>query len=402
MDSAVDSTGGFAGARGVVQGDQVAIPAVFMRGGASKAIVFHEADLPRDSAARDAIFLAAMGSPDPNERQLDGMGGGRSSLSKVCIVERSRTPDADIDYTFGQVEVCSARVDYKGSCGSMASAMGPFAVDEGLVAAPVDGEAVVRIRDVNADKIIVSRFAMRGGKAAVAGDLRIDGIGGSGAPVRLEFHAPGGAQTGRLLPMGAVVDTIEVEGIGTVEYSFVDAANPVMFVDAASMGLAGTELPQEVEAEPGLLERIERLRRSVTVKAGAAPDVEAAAGVSLPRIAFVSAPRRSETISGGVLEEGDTDILIRMIGRGRPHPAVPVTTALCLAVACRIPGTIPNRLLSARAREGGAIVVGHPSGSWTISARVRPEGTGFFAEAAGVEMTARRLFQGAVLVPAVA
>lgn len=392
----------FAGGRGLVQGDQVAIPAVFMRGGASKAIVFHAADLPREVAARDAIFLAAMGSPDPNERQLDGMGGGLSSLSKVCIIERSGVPGVDIDYTFGQVEVRTAKVDYKGSCGSMASAMGPFAVDEGLVDAPADGEAVVRIRDVNADKIIVSRFRTRGGKAAVAGDFTVDGIGGSGAPVRLEFQSPGGAQTGRLLPMGVMVDSVTVEGIGAVGYSFVDAANPVMFVDAAAMGLTGTELPHEIEAEPGLLERIERLRRSVTVKAGAAADIAAAAGVSLPRIAFVSSPRRSGTISGRVLEKDDTDILIRMIGRGRPHRAVPVTTALCLAVACRMPGTIPNRLLSARARRGGDIVVGHPSGSWSVAARVGQEGEDFVAEMAGVQMTARRLFQGAVLVPAAA
>lgn len=392
----------FAGERGLVQGDQVAIPAVFMRGGASKAIVFHAADLPKDVAGRDAIFLAAMGSPDPNERQLDGMGGGLSSLSKVCIVERSSVPGVDVDYTFGQVEVRAARVDYKGSCGSMASAMGPFAVDEGLVAAPTDGEAVVRIRDVNADKIIVSRFGTRGGKAAVAGDFAVDGIGGSGAPVRLEFRSPGGAQTGRLLPMGTATDSVEVAGLGPVEYSFVDAANPVMFVDAAAIGLTGTELPHEIEAEPGLLERIERLRRSVTVKAGAARDMAAAAGVSLPRIAFVASPRRSGTISGRILGQGDTDILVRMIGRGRPHRAVPVTTALCLAVACRLPGTIPHRLLSARARQGGDIVVGHPSGSWSVSAGVAQQGQDFVAEMAGVQMTARRLFQGAVLVPAAA
>jgi 2-methylaconitate cis-trans-isomerase PrpF len=392
----------FAGARGLVQGDQMAVPAVFMRGGASKAIVFHAADLPKDVAARDAIFLAAMGSPDPNQRQLDGMGGGLSSLSKVCIIERSSVPDADIDYTFGQVEVRAAIVDYKGSCGSMASAMGPFAVDEGLVDAPKDGEAVVRIRDVNADKIIVSRFRTRAGKAAVAGDFTVDGIGGSGAPVRLEFQSPGGAQTGKLLPMGTTVDSVAVEGIGVVDYSFVDASNPVMFVDASAMGLTGTELPHEIEAKPGLLERIEWLRRSVTVKAGAAEDIAAAAGISLPRIAFVARSRRSETISGRVLGKDDTDILIRMIGRGRPHSAVPVTTALCLAVACRLPGTIPNRLLSARARQGGDIVVGHPSGSWSVSARVEQKGKEFAAEMAGVQMTARRLFQGAVLVPATA
>lgn len=382
-----------------VQADQIAVPAVFMRGGASKALVFHARDLPADRTARDRIFLAAMGSPDPNERQLNGMGGGLSSISKVCIIERSKVPGVDIDYTFGQVEVREPRVDYNGSCGSMASAMGPFAVDEGLVDAPANGEATVRIRDVNADKVIVSRFAMRGGKAAVTGSFAVDGIAGTGAAVRLEFQSPAGSQTGKLLPVGGVVDTIDVDGIGAIEYSFVDAANPVMFVDAGAVGLSGAELPEEIEAIPGLLARIETIRRHVTVKAGAAPDLEAAGSVSLPRIAFVSRSARTKTLSGRVLEAGDTDIMIRMIGRGRPHRAVPVTTALCLAVACRLAGSVPNRLLGDRAKKGGDIVVGHPSGAWSIAAQVSDTPTGFHAEMAAVQMTARRLFQGEVLVP---
>ncbi|HWA48477.1 MAG TPA: PrpF domain-containing protein [Dongiaceae bacterium] len=382
------------------QPEQIAVPAVFMRGGTSKALVFHRKDLPADRAAWDPIFLAAMGSPDPNGRQLDGMGGGLSSLSKVCIIERSSVPDADIDYTFGQVEVRDGRVDYKGSCGSMASAMGPFAVDEGLVAAPTDGEARIRIRDVNTGKLIVSRFPMRGGRAAVAGDLAIDGIAGTGAPVRLEFQAPGGAATGKLLPMGNAVDTVDVAGIGPIAYSFVDAANPVMFVAAETIGLTGAELPEQIESVPGLLARIETIRRHVTVKAGAAPNLESAGKVALPRIAFVAASARSATLSGRTLEATDTDIMIRMIGRGVPHRAVPVTTALCLAVACRIPGTIPHRLLSARARASEDILVGHPSGAWSIAARVTNAKDGFHAEMAAVQMTARRLFQGEVLVPA--
>jgi hypothetical protein len=384
----------------VVADEQVAVPAVFMRGGASKALVFHARDLPTDNAYRDAIFCAAMGSPDPNGRQLDGMGGGLSSLSKICIIEKSRLPDVDIDYTFGQVEVRDARVDYHGSCGSMASAMGPFAVDEGLVTAPRDGEAVVRIRDTNADRIIVSRFPVRNGKAAVTGDLEVDGVGGRGAPVRLEFQSPGGGHTGRLLPMGNVVDTVDVPGFGAVDYSFVDAANPVMFVRAERVGLKGTELPDEIEAMPGMLDLFERIRRQVTLKAGAAPNYDAAGKVSLPRIAFVCAPAQSKTISGRVLAADDTDIIIRMIGRGVPHLSVPVTTALCLAVACRIPGTIPNQLLSERARNGDGIIVGHPSGAWMTAASISETNDGgFHADMAGLSMTARRLFKGEVLAP---
>jgi len=379
-------------------GDQLALPAVFMRGGASKAVVFKRRDLPDDCAHWDALFLSLMGSPDPYGRQLDGMGGGNSSLSKVCIIDKPSRPDADIDYTFGQVEIGAARVDYKGSCGSMATAMGPFAVDEGLVAAPAEGEATVRIHDVNARKIIVSRFPVRHGKAAVAGDIAMDGVAGTGAPVSLDFLDPGGAATGLLLPTGAVTDEINVEGLGTVAFSFVDASNPVMFVEAASMGMHGTELPAEIESTPGLLERIDLLRRSVTVKVGAATDLEAARAVSLPRIAFVAAPRDSETLSGSRLQASDLDILVRMIGRGKPHRAVPVTTALCLAVACRLPGTLPRRLLSESAARS-AIRIGHPSGTWSVDAEVEENQGTWHARSATATMTARRLFEGHVLVP---
>ena len=218
-------------------------------------------------------------------------------------------------------------------------------------------------------------------------------------PFAWSSSLPAAAATGKLLPTGNVVDWVEVPGIGTIEYSFVDAANPVMFVAAEAVGLTGAELPDQIESVPGLLDRIELIRRHVTVKSGAAPDIAAAAKVSLPRIAFVAESARAATLSGRVLEAGDTDIMIRMIGRGLPHRAVPVTTALCLAVACRLPGTIPNRLLSARARHGSDIVVGHPSGAWTVAARVSDTDGGFNAEMASVQMTARRLFQGEVLVP---
>jgi 2-methylaconitate cis-trans-isomerase PrpF len=328
------------------------------------------------------------------------MGGGGSSVSKVCIVNRSSRPDADIDYLFGQVEIGAARVDYKGRCGSMASAIGPFAVDEGLFEVPYDGEATVRIHDVNVDRIIVSRFSVRRGKAMVGGELAIDGVSGTGAPIRLEFENPGGGATGKLLPMGAPLSHVDVQGIGRVAYSFVDATNPVMFVDASDMGLTGTETPTEIENVSGLLSRIENVRRHVTVAFGAAPDLDVAGSVSLPRIAFLAAPARYASLSGQSIPGEASDIMIRMIGRGIPHRSVPVTTALCLATACRIPGTVANRLLGETARGAETIRVAHPSGVWEMAARVRDTPQGPYAEMAGAAMTARRLFQGEVMVPA--
>src|ERR1700712_576607 len=198
----------------------LAFPAVFMRGGTSRAVMFHARDLP-DRGEWDPIFLAAMGSPDPNGRQLNGMGGGISSLSKICILAPSDRPDADIDYTFAQVQIQQAAVGYRGNCGNMSSAVGPFAVDEGLVR-PDGDTAVVRIFNTNTSKIIRSTFPLHDGRAAVDGDLSIPGVAGTGAPVRLDFLSPGGAVTGRLLPTGHVVNRLQMPGLGALEVSRVD------------------------------------------------------------------------------------------------------------------------------------------------------------------------------------
>ncbi len=210
---------------------QESIPAVFMRGGTSKAIMFHARDLPADRAAWDALFTVAMGTPDPCGRQLDGMGGGVSSLSKVCVLAPSTREDADVDHTFGQTLIRESRVGYRGNCGNMSSSVGPFAVEEGLVDASGDS-ATVRIYNTNTKKIIHGTFPVEEGRARYDGNLAIPGVGGTGAPVRLDFIEPGGATTGRLLPTGWVVDRLEVPGLGVVEASLVDAANAAVFVRA--------------------------------------------------------------------------------------------------------------------------------------------------------------------------
>ena len=227
----------------------LALPAVFMRGGTSRAVMFHQRDLP-ERGQWDPIFLAAMGSPDPNGRQLNGMGGGISSLSKICVLAASERPDADIDYTFAQVQIQQAAVGYRGNCGNMSSAVGPFAVDEGIVR-PNGDTAVVRIFNTNTSKIIRSTFPLVEGRAAVDGDLAIPGVAGTGAPVRLDFLSPGGAVTGKLLPTGHPVDRLDVPGIGPIDISMVDAANPCVFVRAKDIGLTGNELPEALDADAG-------------------------------------------------------------------------------------------------------------------------------------------------------
>ena len=367
------------------------IPAVYMRGGTSKALVFRVSDLPEDRAQRDAIFLAAMGVPDPNGRQLDGMGGGLSSLNKVCIVGPPSRPDADVDYTFVQLGVDAPLVDYGGNCGNMSSAIGPYAVEEGLVPRPADGEAAVRIHNTNTGKIIVARFPVRDGALAAEGDFALDGVAGTAAPVRLEFVEPGGAKTGRLLPTGNSVDVLDVEGLGPVEASCIDAANPCVFVAAEAVGKSGAELPMELERDSAFLAAMEAIRQAGSVRMGLAPDPAAAAKLaSIPKVAMICASGDAPTISGRPLTAAEADIGIRMISVGQPHRAVPITGAICLAVAARVPGSIPHRLCAA---GSGPIRIGHASGTTVVDADV----TDGVARLGAVYRSARRLFEGNVI-----
>jgi 2-methylaconitate cis-trans-isomerase PrpF len=377
--------------------------AVFMRGGTSKAIVFHAADLPDDRADWAPIFTAAMGSPDPNGRQLDGMGGGVSSLSKVCVVGPPSRADADVDYTFAQIAIGAAAVDYAGNCGNMSSAIGPFAVDEGLVPRPGGDEAVVRIHNTNTGKIIVARFPVVEGRSAVEGDEAIDGVAGTAAAVRLDFADPGGAKTGRLLPTGRATDLLDIPGIGAIRASLVDAANPTVLLAAADLGMSGVEMPDALERDTALLARLEAIRQHAAVAMGLAPDLAAAAHVaSIPKIALLAAPIQTRALSGRVIAADEVDIVARMISVGQPHRAVPITAALCLAVGCRIAGSIAQSLVRPSNDPTARLRIGHPSGVMMVAADVRITAHGIEVPSATVFRTARRLFQGEVLYPSIA
>jgi 2-methylaconitate isomerase len=379
---------------------QIRIPAVFMRGGTSNAVVFNQKDLPRDRALWDEIFLAAIGSPDPYGRQLDGMGGGISSLSKVCVVGPSSRPDADIDYTFAQVAVKEEKVDYSGNCGNMSSAMGPFAIDEGLVRAS-GKDALVRIYNTNTRKIIWARFAMDEGLAAVDGDLAIPGVSGTGAPVKLEFREPGGATTGKLLPTGRVADVLEVPGHGRFNVSMVDAANACCFVRADELGLMGTEMPEALDANTALLERLAAIRLSASIAMGiAASREEAIAKRVVPFIGFVSAPQSAKTLTGESIDAGQIDLTGRMISNGQPHRALPLTASLCMAVAARLEGSVVHAVTRKTQNPEAPIRIAMPSGVLTVAATVRQQGGNWVAEQGAFYRTQRRMFDGYVYVRA--
>ena len=371
------------------------IPAVFMRGGTSKALMFHSRDLPDDQSQWAALFGAAMGSPDEYGRQLDGMGGGVSSLSKVCVLAPSSRPAIDVDYTFAQVQVKSPTVDYRSNCGNMSSAVGPFWLDEGRVEA--DGDSItVRIFNTNTAKVIHSTFPVEDGRARYAGDLAIPGVSGSGAPIRLDFLDPGGATTGHLLPSGNVTDHLAIDGLGELAVSLVDAANATVFVRARDVGLTGLELPTDLEARPDVLELLERIRQAASVRMGISADVAAAARTaSVPFICLVSPPTDTPTLAGALIHRDDADVLARALSNGQPHRALPLTVSLCLGVAARITGSVVAEALSPATAEQ-LIRIAMPSGVLGVNARVTHDADQWVAHAGTFYRTARRLFDGRV------
>ncbi|WCM25863.1 hypothetical protein NDN01_17770 [Sphingomonas sp. QA11] len=376
---------------------QISIPAVFARGGTSKALIFHERDLPTDRELWPALFMRAMGTPDPSVRQLDGMGGGLSSLSKVCVISPPTRADADVDYLFVQIGVTEAKVSFDGNCGNMSSAIGPFAVEEGMISA-VGEEAIVRIHNVNTNRIIRSQFPVHGGLPCSHGDLTIPGVAGTGAPIKLVFESPGGAATGRLLPTGNTIDLLLPEVGDPIEASIVDAANPVCFVRAADLGLTGVESPIDLDKRTDVLERLTAIGAAALALLPAKPGASTKPK-RLALISMVAPSKAARTLGGEEIVAADADFAVRMISSGQPHRASPLTGAICAGVASAIAGTL---VAEARGPNWSthAIRIATPSGVLTVAADVAEDDGGWVAREGSVYRTQRRLFQGAVLVPA--
>ena len=373
------------------------VPCIFYRGGTSKGMFFHPHHLPQDRAEIDKILLAAIGSPDPYGRQLNGMGGGLSSLSKAVIIGPSTHPDADVDYTFIQLAVDAPVADWTNNCGNLSSAVGHFAVDEGLVPAR-DGEVLVRIHQTNTKKLIHSRFQVKNGKAVTTGDYVIAGVAGGGGRIRLDFLSPDGAVTGKLLPTGNAVDIIDLGADGVFEATLIDATSPIVYVQAEALGISGAESPDDIEAMPGIMDRLEKIRRAGGVLMGIAATPEKV-GLQTPRIAMVARARDFKSLDGEMLKAGSFDIATRMISMGRVHRAIPGTGGLNLGVATQVPGTVPHQL-SRPANAAGEVRVANPSGLVSVGAVVRNDNGRWTADSAVLFRTARRLMQGEVAVPA--
>ena len=378
---------------------QKRIPTVLMRGGTSKGLFFHDNHLPTDPATRSRVILAAFGSPDHNRRQIDGVGGGVSTTSKVAIISPSESPDYDVVYNFGQVSIDRPIVDFKGNCGNISSAVGPFAVDEGLVNA-VEPITRVRIHQINTNKLIIAEVPVKDGRFADEGDYAIAGVPGTYARIALRFADPGGSLTGRLFPTGNRRDTIEIPGHGSIAITIIDAANPVVQVRAEEIGLLGTEI-DEIDADDEIKMTLEAIRCKAAVLIGLAASEKEATERSqaVPKIAFVSAPRPYTLPGGQTVAAQDIDLVARIMSMGTLHRSYAVSGGVCTVGAAMIPDTVVFDLLNADARRNDLLRIGHPGGVIDIGAVVEIDGDRCVYKEAVIGRTARRLMEGYVLVP---
>ncbi len=337
-----------------------AVKCTIMRGGTSKGLFFIESELPAREEGRDELLLELMGSPDVN--QIDGLGGAVSVTSKVAIIAPSDRADADVEYTFAQVSVDKPIVSYKGNCGNISSAVGPFAIEKGLVKTE-EGITKVRIHNTNTDKIIVAEVAVEDGCVKYTGDFAIAGVPGTASRIKLRFLDPAGSVTGKLLPTGKPVDVISVDGLGDIAVSIVDAANPLVFIKYADVGLTGTESTEQINEDHVLLARLEEIRGKAAVMLGFTRDYKDAAWSTptIPKLAMVGPSCSYETASGSRIEAEDIDFRGYMMSMQKAHPSYAMTGAMCTAAAAVIKGTVVNEVISEKA-DLESIRIGHPNG----------------------------------------
>ena len=362
-----------------------------MRGGTSKGIFLMEEDLPQDPELRDRIILAIFGSPDI--RQIDGLGGADSLTSKLALIRPSKEPNRDVDYTFGAVGIDRPFVDYSANCGNISSAVGPYAIDKGLVRAE-EPFTIVRIFNTNTQKMIYSKVPIKKGKVVSEGDYAIDGVPGAGAKIELSFMDPGGAATGKLLPTGNVLDEVKLETGEKFCVTIVDAGNPTAFVRAEELGLKGTELPSDFDQDVANKAILEAIRQKVGELVGIP------ASPSIPKISFIAAPQNFRTVAGQEIRRENVSFLARVMAMGKMHRAFAITAGIPAAIGAILPGSSIHQVI------GGAsdnlmertVNIGHPAGVMDVGVEAKRERGQFRVIGCTVGRTARMIMEGRVYV----
>lgn len=383
---------------------QTKIPATYMRGGTSKGVFFNLSDLPEAAqqagTVRDNLLLRVIGSPDPYGKQTDGMGGATSSTSKTVILSKSQQADHDVDYLFGQVSIDKAFVDWSGNCGNLSSAVGSFAISNGLVDAsrlPENGIATVRIWQANIKKTIVSKVPMTNGEVQETGEFELDGVTFPAAEVQVEFIDPAAADSA-MFPTGNLVDDLEVPGVGTFSATMINAGIPTIFLNASDIGYTGTELQADINSDEKALTMLETIRAHGALKMGLIETLEEAASRQhTPKVAFVGKPQSYTASSGKLVNKDDVDLVVRAMSMGQLHHAMMGTAAVAISVASAIPGTLVN--LAAGGGERDSVIFGHPSGTLKVGGQATQDNGQWTAQKAIMSRSARVLMEGWVRVP---
>ncbi|MFJ2691825.1 2-methylaconitate cis-trans isomerase PrpF [Pseudomonas sp. NPDC087336] len=387
---------------------QIKIPATYMRGGTSKGVFFSLNDLPEvaqvPGPARDALLLRVIGSPDPYDKQIDGMGGATSSTSKTVILSKSTKADHDVDYLFGQVSIDKPFVDWSGNCGNLTAAVGSFAISNGLVDAsriPNNGIAVVRVWQANIGKTIIAHVPITNGEVQETGDFELDGVTFPAAEVQVEFLDPAAEEEGgggSMFPTGNLVDDLEVPGVGTFKATMINAGIPTIFVNAEDIGYKGTELQGAINGDPKALLMFETIRAYGALRMGLISNIdEAAKRQHTPKVAFVAKPADYVSSSGKAVAAGDVDLLVRALSMGKLHHAMMGTAAVAIGTAAAISGTLVN--LAAGGVERNAVRFGHPSGTLRVGAEASQVNGEWTVNKAIMSRSARVLMEGFVRVP---
>lgn len=369
---------------------------VFMRGGTSKGCMFLKEDLPENREEWDSIFLQTMGSPDP--KQIDGMGGTVSSNNKIVVVWKSEEPGIDVEYLVGQVIVGKEQVDYKSNCGNMTAAVGPFAVEAGLVPV-VESITTVHLLNRNTNKYIDVTVPCENGTFAQDGDCHIAGVDGTAAELKVKFLNPAGAKTGKLLPTGNVLDVLDIPGFGKIEATILDVSNPMVLVRAEDVNATGMELPEEVNSNAALCEVLEKIRGTAACMMGFAKDLKDATENSpaVPKVGFITSPKSYIEIGGTQVNAEDMDICARVISVFKCHKACPLTSASSIAVAAALEGTLVKKIMGDKV-DTENVRIGHPSGIMTMCPEVEIKDGKAEVPAVAVQRTARRIMDGNVYV----
>ncbi len=382
---------------------QFKVKATYMRGGTSKGTFFNIADLPEetqnDGAKRDKLLQRIVGSPDAYKKQIDGMGGATSSTSKAILVGKSDVPNHDVDYYFCQVAIDKDFVDMSGNCGNLSSAVGPFAIQNGLVDdVPENGVCCVRIWQANIKKTILCYVTMEDGMIKEMGDYMIDGVAFPAEEIKLEFAEPVDPSE-ELFPTGNLVDDLEVEGVGTFKATMITAGIPTVFVNADEIGYKGTELQGDINSDAEALARFEKIRIAGALKMGVMQSPEdAKTQQHTPKIAFVSPAQDFTTSSGTEVKADEMDLHVRALSMQQLHHAMMGTASVAIGVAGSIPGTLVN--LAAGGGERDSVTFGHPSGAMKVGAAIAKDGDKYVVEKASMSRSARVIMDGFVHVPA--